>query len=190
MVFGAERKRARDYRVLARHLPRRRRGVRAYGAHKNTWYTLDPFNSTLRDFLKETPATSVINSGEIDSFLEKREVKALFCGHDHSISLTADYNGIILGFTQSTGFSAYGPGLFRGARYIDIYSDGSFETNTLTYAELCGKPSEKKMTYVLYDMTPSSVAGTVTFFKETGVLLGATGAVLGAAKLYKYFKKK
>lgn len=178
------------FEVLKKSVPFDSKSVRAYGTHKNTWYTLDPFNSTLRDFLKETPATSVVNSGEIDAFLEKKEVRALFCGHDHNISLAADYKGMILGFTQSAGFSAYGPGLMRGARYIDIYPDGTFETNTLTYAELCGKPVEKKLTYSLYEMAPASVAGTITFLKEAGVLLGTAGTVFGAAKLYKYLKKK
>ncbi len=163
--------------------------IRAYGPHKNTWYKLDPHNSGLRDFLGEAPAPSHINSGEIDAFLEKGDVKALFAGHNHNNSYVADYKGIALGFTQGCGFNVYGPGLNRGVRYIDIYPDGHFETRTLTYRELCGTEYDNKLIYLKQAMAPVSVAGVKTAFKELGITAGAVGAVTAAVKIIKKYKR-
>lgn len=166
------------------------KAVRAYGNYKNKWFTLAAHNrSTVRDFMGECPATSNINSGEVDAFLEKGDIKALFVGHNHNDSFAADYKGITLGFTQSCGFSAYGPGLDRGVRYFDIYPDGSFETGTYTFRELCGDITDKKLTYALYQIAPVSIEGTKTFFKEAGIAIGAVGTAAGAAALLKSKKK-
>ncbi|MBR6702186.1 MAG: metallophosphoesterase family protein [Clostridia bacterium] len=163
-----------------------RGGIRAYGNFSNQWYKLDPHNvNSIRDFMGESPATSIINSGEVDAFLEKGEVRALFAGHNHNDSFMAEYKGMYLGFTQSCGFSAYGPGLLRGARYFDIKPDGSFETQTVTFAQLIGDITDKKLTYALYEMAPVSIEGTKTFFREAGIVLGAAGAAIGGALLMK-----
>lgn len=159
--------------------------VRAYGNHKNEWYKLDPHNSTLRDFLGESPAPSFVNSGEIDAFLEKKDVKALFVGHDHNNSLLAKYKDIYLGYTQGCGFNVYGPDLNRGVRLIDIHPDGSFETKTLTYYELCGDLTEKKLIYDFYRFSPSSAAGVITFLKESSAVLAVLGAAAGGIMLIK-----
>ncbi|MBR0112597.1 MAG: metallophosphoesterase family protein [Clostridia bacterium] len=175
--------------VLKQTSPLDTKGIRAYGTHKYKWYTLDPHNSGLRDFLGETPASSYVNSGEVDAFLEKKDVKALFVGHDHKCSYVSKYKDIYLGFTQSCGFSAYGPDLNRGVRCIDISPDGSFETRTLTYYELCGTTVDDKLAYTLRRFAPASVAGVKTAFMETGALLGTAGAIAGLVAISKKFKR-
>jgi len=177
------------YEVLKQTSPIDSNGVRAYGPHKYKWFTLDPYNSTIRDFLWESPASSHINSGEVDAFLEKKDVKALFVGHDHNCSYVSKYKDIYLGFTQGCGFSVYGPDLYRGVRYIDIYPDGSFDSRTLTYFELCGEEIDDKLAYTLRRYAPVSVAGVKTKFLETGAVLGLAGAVAGIMKLTKSLKK-
>lgn len=174
--------------VIKRTRPLSRGSVRAYGPHKNQWYSLDPFNSGLRDFMRESPAPSHINSGEIDAFLEKKDVKALFVGHDHNNSFCAKYGDILLGFTQGCSFSAYGPGLDRGARYFDIKPDGSFETRTVTYRELLGEEVEKKLTYALYEISPVSIAGTKTAIRESLTAAAMVGTL--AYAIYKKGNKK
>ncbi len=174
------------FEVIKKTRPFSSGSIRAYGEHSYEWYTLDPYNSELRDFLGEPPATSVTDSGEVRAFLEQGEMRALFVGHDHNDSFTAGYRGLTLGITQSCGFNAYGPGRRRGVRVIDINEDGTFSTFTLTYIELCGDELDNKLRYGLYEIAPVSVAGFKTKAKEISLALGVAGAAFGSA----FFLKK
>ncbi|MBR4726967.1 MAG: metallophosphoesterase family protein [Clostridia bacterium] len=163
--------------------------VRAYGNHKNEYYVLDEENRQEGDFLGESPATSFENSGQVDAFLEKGEMMALYVGHNHKNSFTARYKTIDLGNTQSAGFNVYGPGLDRGVRVLDFSPDGSYATYTLTYHDLCGDTPEDKRKYTMMQHMPTSIAGTITFVKETLAVLGiaalTAGTVYAAVKLKK-----
>ncbi len=163
--------------------------VRAYGNHKNEWYALDPHNCTLRDFMGESPAAPFSNSGEIDAFLEKKEVEGLFVGHDHNNSFVADYKGIKLGYTQGCGFNVYGPGYKRGFRILDLDENGGFETKTVTFEEIFEKNDvTNKAKFALYSYAPSSVSAVVTFVKEAAVV--ALGVGTAAFIIKKLIKKK
>ncbi len=161
--------------------------VRAYGNHKNEFYTLDPHNSRLRDFMKESPAAPYSNSGEIDAFLEKKEVLGVYVGHDHNNSFVADYKGIDLGYSQGAGFNVYGPGHNRGMRVFDIDENGTYETRTVTFGELCGKEVENIPKFVIYSYVPTSVSQVTNTLKEAAIV---AGAVFGTVKLIKAIKKK
>lgn len=164
--------------------------VRAYGNHKNEFYTLDPLNSGLRDFMLESPAAPYKNSGEIDAFLEKGEVLGVFAGHDHNNSFVAKYKGLDLGYTQGAGFNVYGPGLKRGVRVFNISQSGEYSTKTVTYGELCPGKTANPAKYALYTYAPSSVAGVTTALKEFAVVAAAVTAAAGAIKLIsKHIKK-
>lgn len=162
--------------------------VRAYGNHKNEWYVLDKHNCGLRDFMGETPAAPFVNTGEIDAFLEKKEVEGLFVGHDHNNSFVADYKGIRLGYTQGCGFNVYGPGYNRGFRILDLNENGGFETKTVTFGELFEKNDvTNKAKFWLYSYAPTSVSGVVTAVKEAAIVALGIGA---AALVLKKLKKK
>lgn len=161
--------------------------VRAYGDHKNEFYALDPQNSGLRDFMGESPAAPYENSGEIDAFLEKGEMLGLYVGHDHNNSFVANYKGIDLGYTQGAGFNVYGPGHNRGVRIFDISENGTYETKTVTFSELCGKEVKNKAKFAIYSYAPTSVSQVVTAVKEAAIV---AGAVAGIAGLIKTIKKK
>lgn len=147
--------------------------VRAYGSHKNEYYVLDPHNSKVGDFMRESPAAPFVNSGEIDAFLEKKEVKGVFVGHDHNNSFVTDYKGIALCYTQGAGFNVYGPGLDRGVRIIDVSEDGTFDTKQVRFREVCGTEVTKKGKYYFYKYAPTSVSGVVTFVKEAAITAAA-----------------
>ncbi len=165
--------------------------VRAYGNHKNEWYVLDRHNRTLRDFMGETPAAPFENSGEIDAFLEKKEVEGLFVGHDHNNSLVADYKGIKLGYTQGCGFNVYGPGYKRGVRILDLDENGGFETKTVIYSEIFDKSDvSNKAKFALYSYAPTSVSAVVTAVKEAAIVALSVGGVAFAVKMIKKNKKK
>lgn len=161
--------------------------VRAYGDHKNEFYTLDPYNSGLRDFMGESPAAPFTNSGEIDAFLEKGEMLGVFVGHDHNNSFVSNYKGIDLGYTQGAGFNVYGPGLNRGVRIFDIEENGSYETKTVTFGELCGSEVKNKPKFALYTYAPTNVSQVVTAVKEAAIV---AGAVAGVAAIIKAIRKK
>ena len=161
--------------------------VRAYGDHKNEFYALDPQNSRLGDFMGESPAAPYINSGEIDAFLEKKEVLGVYVGHDHNNSFVSNYKGIDLGYTQGSGFNVYGPGHKRGVRIFDVDESGSYETRTVTFGELCGKEVKNKPKFALYTYAPTSVSQVTTAVKEAAIV---AGTVYGTVKLIKAIKKK
>ena len=163
--------------------------VRAFGDHKNEFYTLDPRNSGLRDFMKESPAAPFKNVGQIDAFLEKGEVLGVYVGHDHNNSFVAKYKGIDLGYTQGAGFNVYGPGFDRGVRIFNISENGTYETSTVTYGELCGKEIKNKAKFALYTYAPTNVSQVVTAVKEAAVVTAAVAGVIGFAKAIKKRKK-
>lgn len=161
--------------------------VRAYGDHKNEFYTLDPYNCGLRDFMHESPAAPYKNVGQIDAFLEKGEVLGVYVGHDHINSFVSNYKGIDLGYTQGAGFNVYGPGYKRGVRIFNVSENGTYETKTLTFDELCGKKVNNKAKFALYSYAPTSVSQVTTAVKEFAVVAGAVAAAIG---IYKFIKKK
>ena len=111
----------------------------------------------------------------------------VFVGHDHNNSFVADYKGIKLCYTQGAGFNVYGPGYDRGVRIIDLDENGGFETKTVTFGELCGKKIKNPAKFAIYTYAPTNVSQVVTAVKEAAIV---AGAVIGAAKLIKYLKKK
>ncbi len=161
--------------------------VRAYGNHKDEFYVLDPHNSRVGDFMLESPAAPFKNSGEIDAFLEKKEVLGVYVGHDHNNSFVANYKGIDLGYTQGSGFNVYGPGYRRGMRIFEIEENGTYETRTVTFGELCGKEVKNKPKFAAYTYAPTSVSQVATTVKEIAIV---AGAVAGAVKIIKTLIKK
>lgn len=161
--------------------------VRAYGNHKNEFYVLDPHNSRVGDFMLESPAAPFKNSGEVDAFFEKKEVLGLYVGHDHNNSFVANYKGIDLGYAQGAGFNVYGPGYKRGVRIFDIDENGTYETRTVTFGELCGKEVKNMPKFAAYTYAPTSVSQVTTAVKEAAIV---AGAVVGTVKLIRLLKKK
>ncbi len=159
--------------------------VRAFGSHKNEYYTLDPHNSGLRDFMGESPAAPSDNIGQIDAFLEKGEVLGVYVGHDHINSFVCNYKGIDLGYTQGAGFNVYGPGYNRGVRVFNVSENGTYETKTVTFGELCGKKVNNPATFALYTYAPTSVSQVVTTVKEIAIVAGAVAGTVGIAKVFK-----
>lgn len=175
-----------EFFEVIKKVPRFTKGcVRAFGDHKNEFYTLDPHNSGLRDFMKESPAAPFTNVGQIDAFLEKGEVLGVYVGHDHNNSFVADYKGIDLGYTQGAGFNVYGPGLDRGVRIFNISENGTYETKTVTFGELCGSEVKNKAKFALYTYAPTSVSQVVTTLKETAAVAAAVAGVIGIIKTIK-----
>ncbi|MBR2868592.1 MAG: metallophosphoesterase family protein [Clostridia bacterium] len=165
--------------------------VRAYGNHKNEWYVLDPDNCGQNDFMGETPAAPFKNTGEIDAFLEKKEMEGLFVGHDHNNSFVADYKGIKLGYSQGCGFNVYGPGYNRGFRILDLDENGGFESKTVTFSDIFDKNDvTNKGKFFIYSYAPTSVSQVLTAAKEIAIVALGAGATALVIKNLRKIKKK
>ena len=124
----------------------------------------------------------------VQTYIEaEREVASeLYAANNNSF--VADYKGIDLGYTQGAGFNVYGPGYDRGVRIFNVSENGSYETRTLTFGELCGKKVKNLPKFVLYTYAPTSVSQVVTTVKEAAVVAAAVAGVVGLVKAVK--KKK
>ncbi|MBB3113399.1 hypothetical protein FHS18_005511 [Paenibacillus phyllosphaerae] len=65
------------------------------------------------------------NSGLFSALLARGDVKGVFCGHDHVNTYHGNYFGVLLGYSGSTGFGAYGlsgeeRNRLRGARVFNL----------------------------------------------------------------------
>lgn len=63
-----------------------------------------------------------INSGLFYALLRKKNVKALFAGHDHDNNFSSSLDGIELNYGNTTGYNCYGT-IPRGCVEINLYQD-------------------------------------------------------------------
>lgn len=75
----------------------------------------------------EDVSSPVLNTGLFTSLLLDKQVKGVFCGHDHDNDFEADYHGVKLCFGRVSGFNCYGD-LSRGARIIELHDNEPFRT--------------------------------------------------------------
>ena len=75
-----------------------------------------------------------INSGLFTAFVDQKDVKGVFVGHDHNNDFVGELNGILLTYGRKSGYApAYDEILERGARVIELYeSDTKFKTYITT----------------------------------------------------------
>ena len=98
-------------------------------------YYVLPDDAAPGSILGEGPCPGAYNAGELAA-AKQSGVKAMFFGHDHTNSFVVPYQGIDLVATAACGYRSYGDPATRGARIVDLKSDGSYETSTILYGEL------------------------------------------------------
>lgn len=144
------------FELLTRVKMTKRGSVRGFRTHDGEYYVLNKDKVHSGDFMKESPADPQVNSGEFDAMTEKGDVKAIYFGHDHNCSYHGDINGVDVGYTQGCGFNVYGPGLDRGTRVIDLFTDGRVETFDLRYKNIVGKKLDHPIKYAFLQMCPTN----------------------------------
>lgn len=146
------------YNVLKRVKSTAKGAIRAFRTHKNEYYVLGD-SCKSGDIFLEPPSIPNENTGEFDALNEQGDVMAVFVGHDHKNSFVGRYKNIDLGFTQSSGFNAYGNSKKRGVRIVmlDENKPNTYTTYTRTYDELVGD----KLTRPLFDFISSKAPETV-----------------------------
>ncbi len=90
----------------------------------------------------ETVSCSRINSGLFAACLERGDVKAIFCGHDHENDFSGVYCGIRLGFDGFLSYHACHREDIRGGRIFDISAADpwNIQTAMLRVRDLPGCP--------------------------------------------------
>jgi len=68
----------------------------------------------------ETVGCPTVNSGAFEAFRQGGNIKALFCGHDHTNDYGGLFKGIQLIYGRKTGYGSYGPINQKGGRVIKL----------------------------------------------------------------------
>lgn len=180
------------YEVL-RQVPRGTKGaVEAYGIRENQFFVLPEREKAHGYFMLESPASPEENTGEFQALREKGEVLGIYVGHDHNNSFVIPYGGIDLGYTQGAGFNVYGPGEKRGVRVFRLSESQpwSYETETLTYGQLCTNKISTPVREFVYRHAPTSPRAVKPILVKAGKTAAAAGAAYILYKLVKNREKK
>ena len=96
-------------------------------------YTFVPKLQNFTGFLNEAPCPGYYNYGQLSALAEKGDVKALFCGHDHTNSYDVEIEGVHVINTPAITYHSYSSELDHGCRIITLNeNDGSFTSEVLT----------------------------------------------------------
>ena len=120
-------------------------------------------------FMGEYPSIVTEPNGQLEAMKECGDVKAVVFGHDHQNCFFANIDGIDFIQTSAASFRCYG-NKYRGVRVFTLYEDGRYETEFITYEDLCGKNIASGLRYV-WDADGLQVA-------KGGLILGAAAAVI------------
>ncbi len=164
-----------------------RGAVEAFRTMKGKFFVLPDELIKEGGFMGESPAVPDRNSGEFDVLSEKGNILALAVGHDHINSFVAPYKNMKLIYTQGTGFNVYGPGLKRGMRIFTLDKNdlSTFETHTITYAEL----TDEKLSKPLQEFILTHIPTSMEQVKRLAAIAAAGGTALLACALAIYKSK-
>lgn len=169
-----------EYYNLLEKTGRLKKGaVRAYRTHKNQWYILGEDCFEKGDFL-EPPSIPDENCGEFDAISEKKDVIAVFVGHDHKNSFSGVYKNILMGYTPCAGFNEYGNGVHRGVRIIELDENDAlnFKTRVITYSALGFKKLNAPFKDFLYRHFPASLDEAVILFRNIFICIFVFSAII------------
>lgn len=97
-----------------------------------------PDNASEDSVLNEKPSPDNTDLGELQAFIEQKDVKAVVSGHDHGNAFDVEYKGVRFISTPTAGFRPSGNLRTRGARIIELDEDGTFETHRITMFDYIG----------------------------------------------------
>lgn len=77
---------------------------------------------------QENECPGVVNAGMFAAFLEQKDVKAIFCGHDHDNDYVTELYGITMAYGRYSGYNTVYNHLERGVRIIELGENGSWHS--------------------------------------------------------------
>ena len=179
------------YRLLKKTDKKTKGAVRTYRTHANEYYVLDPEKYRSGSF-KEAVSIPDNNAREFESFREKGDIFAVYCGHDHRNSFVGNCGGLDLGYTPSCGFNEYGDGVNRAAREFVFHEEdpAAYETRLLTYKDLVGGKPSRPFRDFAYSHIPATKEEAVAKIKKYVLFTGlAIAGVQAVRSVYKRRKK-
>ena len=106
-----------------------------------------PNVSNIKDgYLMEKPCPGYYNYGQLDAMSENGDVRAIFCGHEHSNSFTVEIDGVDIVNTPSVKLHSIFKVINWGARIITLHEDGAYESKVLTGYELAQEEDSQIIT--------------------------------------------
>lgn len=161
------------YNLLKKVPKSTKKAVRAYRTHKDEYYILNNEVCDNGGIMLEPPSIPDINSGEFDALCEKKDIVAMFFGHDHKNNFKGKYNDVDLVYTPSCGFNAYGPGYNRAVRIIELNKNNirNYNTYTVKYGELCGRKTKNPLKELMYDYAPTTMDAFLTAFLKVLLII-------------------
>lgn len=119
----------------------------------------------------EYPSVVTKDVGQFDAMKKCGDVKAVVFGHDHLNCFSSAVDGINFIQTSCASFRCYGD-KNRGVRVFTLYEDGRYETEFLSYYDLCGNNPVTKFRYFwdADDMIPYKIGALVlTSLSSAGI---------------------
>lgn len=173
------------FSLLTRVKRTKKGAVRGFRTHDGEYFVLNKSKVNDNAFMRESPADPQVNTGEFDALKEKGEVKGLFFGHDHNNSFNGLIDGINVGYTQGAGFNVYGPGLDRGVRVIDLFSDGTLDTYDMRYRDIVGKKVDNPLKYAFLQLCPTNTFDAVVRIAKSFAAIAAFLVVILIIMMFK-----
>ena len=173
------------YNVLKQVKKNEKGAIPAFRIHKGEYYKIDETKCVKGSVLLEPPSIPDINTGEFDALKEKGDVLGVYVGHDHKNSYVGKYDGIDIGFTQSSGFNVYGNGKERGVRcfIIDENDPTNYETYTRTYRQLCDGKLHKPVYDALAKVMPTTMdMAKPMIAKAVGIIIAIAAIIVIVTK--------
>ena len=171
------------FSLLTRVKRTKKGAVRGFRTHDGEYFVLNKSKVNDNAFMRESPADPQVNTGEFDALKEKGEVKGLFFGHDHNNSFNGFIDGINVGYTQ--GANVYGPGLDRGVRVIDLFSDGTLDTYDMRYRDIVGKKVDNPLKYAFLQLCPTNTFDAVVRIAKSFAAIAAFLVVILIIMMFK-----
>ncbi|MGN1122738.1 MAG: metallophosphoesterase family protein [Eubacterium sp.] len=168
------------YNVLKKVKKSEKGAIPAFRIHKGEYYKIDEQKCVEGSVLLEPPSIPDVNTGEFDALKEKGEVLGVYVGHDHKNSYVGKYEGIDLGFTQSSGFNVYGNSKQRGVRcfILDENNPNEYQTYTRTYEQLCNGRLNKPLVDAIMTVAPTTMDMAKPMIAKAVAIIAAVVAII------------
>ncbi len=126
-------------------------------------------------FFSEYPGVVSESNGQFEAIKECGDVKGVVFGHDHPNSFEGVVDGVDFIQTSCASFRCYGSRT-RGVRIFDINEDGTYETKSYTYKDICGGGILNELMYIwdadgMGKYKAALIVGGVAAVGVTGIIL-------------------
>ncbi len=99
----------------------------------------NPEETGARGHMRESSCCSEISPGLFMAALERGDVRGMFFGHDHLVTLQGEYCGITMACDGALGYNMSAHDDLRGGRVIDVSEDGRLTTHFVSLWSIMGK---------------------------------------------------